>query len=134
MSGIVRIVEGSGSGVWQAPDARSAHDAGLAVPHQHRHGDPAWACRRQGRQLQVLILTESLQLVATVLEPDLHLLRRQLQQLGQLVAFRSRQVALLLESRLQFVDLKTKPKVMGFLLLLSLLLLLLLFCRAFVQF
>jgi len=114
VSGGVRIAERSGSTV---SESGSGHHARLAVPHQDRNRDPSGSGRRQGSQLQILILTEPLQLVATILEPDLHLLRGELEQLCQLVAFGRRQVALLFEARLQFVDLEneteTEPEYKG---------------------
>lgn len=76
--------------------------AQLPVPHQHRHRDPPG--RGHGRvagQLQGLVLRLALALVPPVLEPDLHLRGGELQDAGQVLSLRRRQVALPPEVRLQ---------------------------------
>lgn len=58
-----------------------------------------------GGQFESLILRLPLHLVSSVLKPDLHLLRTELEAAGQLVALGGRQVALLFKTPFQFKNL-----------------------------
>lgn len=75
---------------------------GLPIPHQNRDGDPV---ARQQR-LQAALSASSLHLVAVVLEPDLHLVRGETDQPGQVLPLRGRQVPLLPEATLQLEGLR----------------------------
>lgn len=83
--------------------------ARLAVAHQHRDGDPA---RRRHIvadvvvDVQAFLLLGALRLVPVVLEPDLHLGRRQPDDGGEVFALRRRQIPLLAEPSLQLVGLR----------------------------
>src|SRR6218665_193076 len=61
--------------------------------------------RRWGVLFALLVLVALLRLVAVVLEPDLDLGRRQTDTTGQLVSLGRREIALLLESFFEFIDL-----------------------------
>lgn len=74
------------------------------VPHQDRDGDPA--ARQQLQRLQAALRPGSLHLVAVVLEPDLHLVRGEADQPGQVLPLRGGQVALLPEATLQLEGLR----------------------------
>lgn len=65
-------------------------------------------------QLQGLVLPLPLALVSPVLEPDLDLGGRQFEDVGQLLAFGRREVALLLKPSLQLVDLGLREEDPGF--------------------
>ena len=88
-------------------EALRTAQARLPVPDQHRHGDaPGRGRVVLPRRLQGLVLPLSFALVAAVLEPDLHLVRGELQGGGQVLPLRRGQVALLLEAPLQLEDLR----------------------------
>ncbi len=78
--------------------------AGLSVPYQDRDGDPAG--RQQVQRLQTVLDPGPLHLVAVVLEPDLHLVRGEADQLGQVLPLRGGQVTLLPEAALQLEGLR----------------------------
>lgn len=68
------------------------------------------ARRMQSGQFQRLVLRLAFHFVAPILEPDLNLLRGQLQRFCHLLSFRSRQIALLLEAPFQFKDLRLREE------------------------
>ena len=82
--------------------------AGLPVADEDRNGDPARS--RQRGEVEPALLARLLQLVAVVLEPDLHLGRRQAQYAGQMFALGRRQVALLAEAALQLERLRLREQ------------------------
>jgi len=97
-----------GGGVAARGAAAAAGAARLAVADQHGHGDAPR--RRQRSQVESALLAGLLQLVAVVLEPDLHLRRRQAQDAGEVLALRRRQVALLAEAALQLERLRLREE------------------------
>lgn len=85
--------------------------ARLSISDQHRHGDaPRWWRVVLSRHLQRLVLPLPFALVATVLEPDLHLVRGEFKGGRQVLALRGGQVALLLEASLQLEDLRLREE------------------------
>lgn len=76
----------------------------LPVPHQHRDVDAAG--RQQLQRLQTVLHPGPLHLVPMVLEPDLHLVRSQADQSGQVLPLWGGQVALLTEAALQLEGLR----------------------------
>lgn len=93
-----------------------APKAGFAVPDQHRHRHPPRG-QRVCSQLQGFILPLPLALVPPVLEPDFHLRGGELERIGEVLPFRSREVFLLLKSPLQFEHLSLGEQNTGFSLL-----------------
>uniref|UniRef100_A0A182J9Q4 Uncharacterized protein n=1 Tax=Anopheles atroparvus TaxID=41427 RepID=A0A182J9Q4_ANOAO len=92
-------------------------EARLSIANQHRNGNAPWrwkttagtvtaATRTTVVMIQgALLVSGSLRLVAVVLEPDLHLRRREANQRGQMFALRCGEVALLPEPPFQLVRL-----------------------------
>lgn len=70
----------------------------------------AWHRRVLGRYAQRVLDLQPLRLVASVLEPDFHLRRRQVQCLRNDFAFRCGQVALLAEAAFQFEHLRLREE------------------------
>lgn len=109
---------------------RGGH-ASPPVSDQNRDGHSAGRCQRL-MMLQILhdvfLVPGPFGLVAVILEPDLDLRRGQVDDVGQMLPFGGRQVALLAESTLQFVSLSfgEEDASLAFLITQALLLLLLL--------
>ena len=78
--------------------------ARFPVPHQDRDGHPAGG--QQLQRLQAVLHPGPLHLVAVVLEPDLHLVRGEADEPGQVLPLRGGQVALLPEAALQLEGLR----------------------------
>lgn len=76
------------------------------IPDQHWHGHPSRRRQTPSQLMSAFLLHRSLGLVPVVLEPDLHLCRRQSDQAGQVFSLRCGQVALLPEASLQLVGLR----------------------------
>lgn len=85
----------------------------IAISDQHRNSHPTcwqWV----GGHLQGSILPLPLAFVTPVLEPDFHLGGCELEHVGQVFPFQSREVFLLLESSLQFRHLSLGEQNTGF--------------------